>query len=84
MYNIRKEFANSFSLRHDIDNGLLSDAIHVVFVELSKLREIMKKPVGEMTDLEKWAVFFRYAGEPKYRETVNGVIASNEYAGNSL
>ena len=66
---------------------MLSDAIHVVFVELSKLQEILKKPVDNMTDLEKWAVFFRYANEPKYRETVNKVIASKEVlqmAGNRL
>ena len=83
----RKEFVNSFSLRHDIDNELLSDAIHIVFVELSKLREVMKKPVSDMTDLEKWAIFFRYADDPKYRETVNEVIASKEalkMAGNRL
>lgn len=74
----RAEFLNSFSLRHDVDNELLSDAIQVVYVELSKLQEIMKKPVDDMTDLEKWAVFFRYANEPGHRETVNSVIASKE------
>ena len=38
----------------------------------------MRKSVNDMTDLEKWAVFFQYAGEPTYRETVNKVIASKE------
>ncbi len=83
----RKEYLNSFSLRHDEDNGLLTDAIHVVFVELSKLSEVMKKPVADMTDLEKWAVFFRYASDSKHRETVNKVIESKEalqMAGNLL
>lgn len=74
----RAEYVNSFSMRHDEDNELLSDAIHVVYVELSKLNEIMKKSIGEMTDLEKWAVFFEYASEPVYRETVNNVIESKE------
>jgi len=83
----RAKYVNSFSMRHDEDNELLSDAIHVVYVELSKLQEIMKKSVDEMTDLEKWAVFFRYASEPNCRETVNEVIASKEVlqmAGNRL
>lgn len=83
----RKEYVNSFSMRHDEDNELLSDAIRVVYVELSKLQEIMKKSVDDMTDLEKWAVFFRYADEPVHRETVNKVIASKEVlqmAGNLL
>lgn len=67
----RSDYVNSFSLRHDEDNELLSDAIQVVYVELSKLQEIMKKSVDDMTDLEKWAVFFQYASEPNHRETVN-------------
>ena len=74
----RDEYLNSFSMRHDQDNELLSDAIHIVYVELSKLQEIMKKSVTDMTDLEKWAIFFRYASEPTCRETVNEVIASKE------
>ena len=83
----RAEFVNSFSLRHDADNELLSDAIYVIYVELSKLQEIMKKSVTDMSDLEKWAVFFQYASEPQERETVNEVIASKEalqMAGNLL
>ena len=74
----RTDYVNSFSLRHDKDNELLSDAVHVVYVELSKLQAIMRKPVNDMTDLEKWAVFFQYASEPTYRKTVNEVIASKE------
>ena len=83
----RSDYVNSFSLRHDEDNELLSDAIQVVYVELSKPQEIMKKSVDDMTDLEKWAVFFQYASEPNHRETVNKVIASKEVlqmAGNRL
>ena len=38
----------------------------------------MKKSVADMTDLEKWAIFFQYAGEQQARETVNEVIASKE------
>ena len=82
-----KEYANSFSLRHDEHNAQLTDAIRVVIVELSKLDEIIKKSVNDMTDLEKWAVFFQYANEERYRETVNEVIDSKEalqMAGNLL
>lgn len=59
----RTEFVNSFSLRHDRDNELLSNAIHVFYVELSKLKELLKKPVNTMADLEKWVLFFRYAND---------------------
>ena len=74
----RSAYCNSFSLRHDEDNTLLCDAIHIVFVELSKLQRILKKSVDEMTDLEKWAIFFRYADSDRCREQVNRVIASKE------
>ena len=74
----KPDFLNTFSLRHDKDNELLSDAVHIIFVELSKLRKILKKPVADMTDLEKWAVFLRYAGNPRYRKIVNEVIATKE------
>ena len=56
----------------------MSDAISLTFVELSKLSEIVKKPVGEMTALDKWSVFFQYAPDPNYREAVNKVIESEE------
>ena len=78
VFHERKEYLNSFSMRHDEDNALLSDALHVVYVELSKLKEIASKSVNDMTDLEKWSIFFRYANERSYRETVNKVIESKE------
>ena len=74
----RPEYANSFSMRHDQDNELFCDAIRVIYVELNKLDKIIKKPVNEMTDLEKWAVFFQYADEAKHRETLNKIISSKE------
>ena len=65
----------------------MSDAISVTFVELSKLDEVVKKPVSDMTDLEKWSVFFQYAPDPEHREMVNKIIESKEVlqvAGNLL
>jgi len=81
------DYVNPYSMRHDTTNELLSDAIRVIYVELSKLSEIIKKSVNDMTDLEKWSVFFWYADIPEYRETVNKVIESKEVlqmAGNLL
>jgi predicted transposase/invertase (TIGR01784 family) len=74
----RQDFINPFSIRHDIDNGLLHDAVKVLFVELSKLNEILKKPVDEMTDMERISVFLRYAENPDYRDVVNKVMESKE------
>jgi len=80
-YNVfpgRTQFVNSFSMRHDEDNELLSEAIHIVYVELNKLQEIIKKPTKDMTDLEKWSIFFHFADELAQREKVNQVIESKE------
>jgi len=74
----RANFINGISLRHDDDNELLCDIIRVVFVELSKLHEILKKPISEMTGLEKWSIFLRYAESLDYRNIVNDVIKSEE------
>ena len=74
----RVDYLNTYKLCNVQDGELLSDAIQIVFVELSKLKEIMKKSVSDMTDMEKWAVFFQYASEPTERATVNKVIESKE------
>lgn len=71
-------YMNSFSLRHDTTGELLCDAVQIVFVELSKLHELLNKPVSEMTVLDKWSLFLRYAPDPKHREKVNEVIESEE------
>lgn len=81
------DYVNSFSLRHDNTGELLSDAISLTFVELSKLDEILMKPVSSMTDLDKWSVFLHYAPDQKHREKVNEIIESEEVlqmAGNLL
>lgn len=71
-------YVNSFSLRHDTTGELLCDAIQLVFVELSKLGELLDKPVSEMTVLDKWSLFLQYAPDPNHREKVNEVIESEE------
>ena len=83
----RKEYINTYSMRHDLDNELLHDAIRMVYIELSKLDKILKKPVKKMTDLEKFALFFEYAPSQEHRKTVNKIIESEEalkVAGNLL
>jgi predicted transposase/invertase (TIGR01784 family) len=78
VFTHREDYINSFSMRHDIDNELFHDAIQIVIIELSKLEDILKKSVEAMTDLEKFSIFFEYAANPSYRDTVNKVIESEE------
>lgn len=83
----KTHFFHSFSFRHDADSEQLSDALHIMFIELSKLKPLLAKPVDSMSGLEKWALFLRYASDPRRREIVNNIIASKEVfqvAGNLL
>lgn len=54
-----QDYVNSFSMRHNVTGELLSDAISVTFVELSKLDEVVKKPVSDMTALDIPQIFLR-------------------------
>jgi predicted transposase/invertase (TIGR01784 family) len=74
----RPGFINHFSMRHDIDNGLLHNALQAIFIDLTRLREVLRKPVHEMTGMERFSVFLKYAGDPGYRDIVNRVIESEE------
>jgi predicted transposase/invertase (TIGR01784 family) len=63
----------------------LCNAVTVVFVDLTKAKEIAEKPVEEMTDAEAWIVFFALANKPKYRQTIEeitktweGIAVANE------
>ena len=78
IFPTREEFINSFSLRHDVDNELLHNAVKMLFVELSKLSKVLKKPVEQMTNMEKIAIFLRYADSPNYRGIVNRIIETEE------
>ena len=74
----RADFINTFSMRHDADNGLLHNSVQAMFVELSKLHEVLRKPVEQMTKMERFAVFLKYADNPDFREIVNKIIESRE------
>ena len=66
-------FIRRFSFR-DEDGVELSDAVGIILVELTKLGDVIKKPVGTMTGEEIWSTFFAYASDPKYRELIHKSI----------
>ena len=57
---------------------MLHNAIQSVFVDLTKLSNVIKKPAEQMTDMERFSVFLRYADNPDYRDIVNRVIDTRE------
>jgi predicted transposase/invertase (TIGR01784 family) len=71
-------FVHNFK-HYDEDHGIsLNGRSHIITIELSKLEQIAKKPVAEMTALERWAVFFRYTPDKDRRELVNEIIEIEE------
>ncbi|MDR1378679.1 MAG: Rpn family recombination-promoting nuclease/putative transposase [Synergistaceae bacterium] len=71
----RESCFNCFSFRNAEGEELL-DAVNILFVELSKLKRVLEKPVNEMTSAEMWAFFLAYANKPRYRELLDKVIGA--------
>ena len=64
---------------YDEESGIsLNGRSHIITIELSKLEHIVRKPVAEMTTLERWTVFFRYTPDKEKRELVNEIIKFEE------
>jgi len=77
VFNDQPDFVSRFAMR--TANGiLLGDQINMVIVELSKLNEALKKPIGELTAFEKWSLFFRFAPDPVQRNFINDIITNKE------
>ncbi|GHV12826.1 hypothetical protein FACS1894219_06510 [Clostridia bacterium] len=45
---------------------------------MTKLAEIMEKPVSDMSDAEEWSAFFAFAGDPKYKDKLEEICADRE------
>ena len=69
----RENFISRFSFK-DENGAELSDAVGIIFVELTKLSNLIKKPIETMTGEEIWSLFFAYGSDPKYRELINEIM----------
>jgi len=76
----RTEYVTEASLRTQ-EGVQISDQINMIIIELSKLGDVLKKPVGEMTPLEMWSAFLGYASDPEQRKLINEVLESKEAIG---
>jgi len=77
VFPMRIDFANRFSLRSS-DGEQLSDQINIVIIELSKLNNVLMKPVEKMTAFEMWSLFFRFAPDLEHRNLINNIIDVKE------
>jgi predicted transposase/invertase (TIGR01784 family) len=58
---------------------ILSDYCSIIYVELPKIKKSLSKPVDEMTDDERWAVFIEFANENKFKEKAVEFEAREEF-----
>ena len=66
VFSDSEDFVRCFQFR-DAKARLLNDSVGIVFVELTKLDDVVKRPVEEMSSLELWSVFFAHASEDRYK-----------------
>jgi len=64
------------------ENGVaLTDDEVIIFLELSKIEKLLTKPVDELSEIEMWMIFFRYATDKTKRELLNKILEKEEGIG---
>ena len=56
----------------------LTDGQTIVFLDLSKIDGVLKKKVEEMTNVERWAVFFKYASDDSKQKLLDEILEKEE------
>jgi predicted transposase/invertase (TIGR01784 family) len=77
VFHDRADFIRRFSFR-DETGYELSDAVNIVFVELSKLSTKTIGSVEELSGAEMWALFFGHANKPEFKETLDRLVSLRE------
>ena len=80
VFGSHPDFVSRFSLR-DAEGRVFTDQINQIIIELSKLNEIIKKPVERLTSFEKWLLFLRFAPDSMQRNKINDIINEREEIG---
>ena len=67
------EYLKDYRFR-DRQGNELTDSQTIVFLDLSKIESILKKPVDEMTNVEQWAIFFKYVTDRSKKDLLDKII----------
>jgi len=77
VFDFENDLLERFVFRNQ--NGIeLCGAVMAIFVDLTKAKEIARKPVDEMTNIEGWAVFFALGNNPKYSRIIDEITKTKE------
>jgi len=77
VFNRKQSLAERFTLKSKSGNELC-DAITSIFIDLTKAKEIAKKPISEMTSLEMWIAFLALANNPGYSGVIDEITKKLE------
>lgn len=77
LLNSSQELVNDYRYRDKAGKDLSEDET-IIFIELPKIDKIIHKPINEMSNLEMWAIFFRYVTDKSKRDILNTIINRKE------
>jgi predicted transposase/invertase (TIGR01784 family) len=69
-----ESFFHIFEYYDPVHKVSLGGRSRIITVELTKLEQVVEKPIEEMTEAELWAVFFRYLTDPGKRRKINEIV----------
>jgi predicted transposase/invertase (TIGR01784 family) len=72
------EFLHAFEYYDPVHGVSLNGKTRIITIELSKLGEIVKKPIAEMSASERWAVFLGYLTDRNKRVKINEILEQEE------
>ena len=73
-----EEFFHTFEYYDPVHRVSLKGRSRVITLELDKLETVVAKPVGKMSNPERWAVFFEYLTDRSKRGKINEIVAQEE------
>ena len=72
-----KEYIKDYRFRDRQGKDLTADET-IVFLDLSKIDDIVEKDIKQMTNVDMWAIFFKYANDNEKREILNKILEQKE------
>jgi predicted transposase/invertase (TIGR01784 family) len=77
VFGWKNDFAETFTLRNE-NARELSSAISAIYVDLTKVKELIKVPIENLTPAQMWGIFLKYANEPRYTEKIRQIALKRE------
>ncbi|MDR1110297.1 MAG: Rpn family recombination-promoting nuclease/putative transposase [Deltaproteobacteria bacterium] len=66
-------YKEKFLYKGEISNLIKTEHNSFIIIDMTNLSDAVKKPVKNMTSLEMWLVFLKYANDPQYRSIINQI-----------